>query len=61
MEQLKAKVRTQTTEIILDCIMKIGGGHVSVEERMVRAALLDVYEERTSGEDLDALMDVLGL
>lgn len=61
MEQLKAKVRTQDTDTILECIMKIGGGHVSTEERMVRAALIDVYAERTSEEDADALMDVLGL
>lgn len=61
MEQLKEKVRTQTTETILDCIMQMGGGHVTTEERMVRAALIQVYEERTSPEEADALMDVLGL
>jgi hypothetical protein len=60
-EQLKAKARTQTTEMILDCLLMIGGGHVSEDERMVRAALIDVYIERTSPEDGDTLMDILGL
>lgn len=61
MEQLIAKVRTQPTEMILDCLLIIGGGHVSVDERMARAALIQVYIERTSDEDGDALMDALGL
>lgn len=61
MEQLKAKIRTQTTDMILECIMQIGGGRVDTDRRMVRAALIDVYIERTSEEDGDALMDVLGL
>lgn len=61
MEQLIAKARTQSTETILECLMVIGGGIVDVDERMVRAALIEVYKERTSEEDADALMDALGL
>jgi hypothetical protein len=61
MEQLKERIRTQDTDTILDCIMQIGGGHVDVDKRMVRAALLDIYQERTSEEDVDALLDTLGM
>jgi len=61
MEKLIEKVRTQTTEMILECLTIIGGGHVSVDERMARAALIQVYIERTSEEEGDALMDMLGL
>ena len=60
-EILKEKAREQTTEMILECIRTIGGGFVSVEERMVRAALIDVYAERTSNADADTLMDEIGL
>jgi hypothetical protein len=34
---------------------------VDVDRRMVRAALIDIYIERTSEEEGDALMDLLGL
>jgi hypothetical protein len=61
MEQLRERIRTQTTEIILECLVQIGGGHVDTDKRMVRAALIDVYIERTSEEEGDVLMDMLGL
>jgi hypothetical protein len=61
MDQLKAKIREGSTEQILDCIVMLGGGQLSVDKRMARAALIDVYIERTSPEEGDALMDVLGM
>ncbi len=62
MNAVKAKIRTQDTETILACILAMGGGALSTsEERLVRAALIDVYIERTSEEDGDALMDALGM
>jgi hypothetical protein len=61
MEKIKSAIRTQTTEMILECVTKIGGGQVSTEQAMVRAALIDVYIERTSEEDGDMLMDLLGM
>jgi hypothetical protein len=61
MEKIKSAIRTQTTEMILECVTQIGGGQVSTEQTMVRAALIDVYIERTSEEDGDMLMDLLGM
>jgi hypothetical protein len=61
MEQLRERIRTQSTEMILECLTAIGGGQVDVDRRMVRAALIDIYIERTSEEEGDALMDLLGL
>lgn len=61
MDQLKSKIRTQDTETILDCIIKIGGGLVDEATRMVRAALIDVYAERTSASEADLVMDLIGL
>lgn len=64
MEALKNKIRTESTETILSCINSIGGGDyttVSKEQRMVRAALIAVYAERTSDEAAELLMDTLGL
>jgi hypothetical protein len=38
MEQLRERIRTQSTEMILECLTAIGGGQVDVDRRMVRAA-----------------------
>lgn len=61
MEKLIAKTRTMTTDQIYEAIMIIGGDHVSIERRMVRAALLEVYGEREGEFAADALMDLIGL
>lgn len=58
-ETIKTRIRTQSTDTILSCVMNIGGGQVSTEERIVRACLLDVYQEREGEEAIDALLDVL--
>jgi hypothetical protein len=61
MEKLIEKARTQSTETILECLMIIGGGQVEVDSRMARAALLEVYKERTSDEELDLILDAMGM
>jgi hypothetical protein len=61
MEKLIEKARTQSTETILECLMIIGGGQVEVDSRMARAALLEVYKERTSDEELDMILDAMGM
>lgn len=62
METLKAKIRTKDTETILACILIMGDGTLSTqEERRIRAALIDVYIERTSDADGDTLMTTLGM
>ena len=60
-ETLKSEIRKQDTQTIFDCIIEMGGDQLPETERMVRACLMHVYEERTSGEELDALLDVLGM
>ena len=61
METLREKVREMTMEQILEATMILGGGLLDTEKRMVRAALIDVYIERTSDDEGDALMDMLGM
>ena len=60
-ETLKEACRKQTTQTIFEAVVLIGGGMVNTDKRMVRAALIDIYIERTSPEDGDALMDLIGL
>lgn len=57
MEQLLERVRTRSTATIV-ATAKITPCD-TVEARMVRAALLTVYEEREGEEALDALLDEL--
>lgn len=61
MEKLIAKAMEMTIEQILEAVMFIGGGQVTTDFRMVRAALIEAYSRKTSGEDADALMDLLGM
>lgn len=43
-------------------VHEIGGGiDVTEEERIVRAALIEVYEEKTSEQAAEALMDEIDL
>jgi hypothetical protein len=59
--EIKNRIRNQSTEMILECITMIGGGNVATEERMVRACLLDIYQEREGEEAIDALLETLGM
>jgi hypothetical protein len=61
MEKLINKVRNITTEQILEAVALIGGGQVSPEKGMVRAAMIEVFMEREGEEAADALMDSLGM
>lgn len=61
MEQLISKASTYSDEAVLEMLTAIGGGDVTVEERMVRAALIEVYSQRHGAEMADALMDLLGM
>jgi hypothetical protein len=60
-EALRARARAQSTETLVECVKVIGGGMVDINTRMVRAALIDVYEERAGEAAADALMDEIGL
>jgi diaminopimelate decarboxylase len=61
LEIVKAEVRKQTTEMIKMSVIQMGGGHMDEYERLVRAALIDVYFERTSEAEGDKLMEFIGL
>ena len=60
-ETIKIRIRSQSTETILQCAMLMGGGRLNQDQSLVRACLLDVYGEREGEEAQDALMDALGL
>ena len=60
-EIIKAEARKQDTQTILDAVLLIGGGMVETAKRMTRAALIEVYVERTSADEAEALMDLIGL
>lgn len=51
-----------TTQQILDAIRLIGGDfRIDEDRRLVRASLIELYEEREGEEAADALMDELGM
>jgi len=61
-EDLKAVANSQSTETIVSCIRLIGGSmEVPTEERLARAALIEVYKERAGDEAAEALMDEIGM
>lgn len=56
------KVAMQLTAAqIKDAVIKIGGGIVATDIRMVRAALIEAYLRKTSEEQADQLMDEIGM
>jgi hypothetical protein len=61
MEKLINKTRNMPTEQLLEGLALIGGGQVSAEKRMVRAAMIEVFMEREGEEAADDLMDSLGM
>ena len=61
MNKLIAYAQKQKTETLLDAIRIIGGGNVSEDVRMARAAMIEVIAERMGDEAADNLMDELGL
>lgn len=61
-EAFKAKIRTQSDEIILECLTQLGGGFLADEDkRTTRGYLIEVYCERHGEEAGDLLMDALGM
>lgn len=61
MDKIIEAARKQSTEMVLQCVRTIGGGHVEADHRMVRAALIEVYAERCGEDAADALMTELGM
>ena len=60
-ETLKNKIRSYSTDMILSCVQQIGGGHVDHDQRMVRACLLDIYQEREGEEMVEMLLELIGM
>ena len=60
-EGLKNRINQYTTNKIVECLFELGAGVLDIDAMMVRAALLDVYEDRMGEEAADELMDKLGL
>ena len=58
---LKNQIRAEETQTLVDALMLIGGGYVSEDQRMVRACLLDIYQERNGEEATLELSDQIGL
>ena len=61
MEKLTAKAREMNNDQINEALAMIGGGFVSVDARMARAAILEVYCERFGETALDAKMEEMGM
>ena len=59
MAKLIECARKQTTETLIDCVKMIGGE--TPEQRMSRAAMIEVIIERNGDAFADNLMDELGL
>jgi hypothetical protein len=60
-EQMVAGIAALTTEQIYAAVRTIGGGHVEIENRMVRAYLIEELIAREGTAAGDALMDEVGL
>ena len=60
-QQLTASLQSTSTTRLIEMIKMIGGGFVSTEEMMVRAALIDAYEAREGESAADELMTDIGL
>lgn len=61
MEKIMEKVRKYATADIYATVLKINKPVMTEDERMVRAALIEVYAERSGVEAADKLMDRLGM
>jgi|DEB0MinimDraft_4_1074332.scaffolds.fasta_scaffold470620_1 CRISPR/Cas system type I-B associated protein Csh2 (Cas7 group RAMP superfamily) len=60
-QKLKNMIANLDSEIIHTCLDMIGSGHVSAEERIVRAYMIDEIERRHGEDAADAAMDRIGL
>lgn len=59
--KMKAKIKDQDTDIILECLTQIGGGQVIEEKSMIRAYMLGELDARHGIEYTDKVCDVLGM
>jgi hypothetical protein len=59
MAKLIECARKQNTEMLVDCVKLIGGE--TPEQRMSRAAMIEVIIEREGNEYADDLMNSIGL
>ena len=59
MDKLIECARKQNTETLIDCVKVIGGE--TPEQRMSRAAMIEVIIERNGNDFADRLMDEIGL
>ncbi len=58
---LNAKIAGLTTDQILQAVVVIGSGQVEMEQRLVRALLIDEFIRREGVDAGDMLMDRVGL
>lgn len=61
MDLLIAKAMEMTEAQIVECVKLLGGDHLPTDKNMVRAALIQAYQNKTSPEQADALMDEIGM
>ena len=59
--RLLEKIRTLDDATIRASLEEIGPGVVDVDRMMVRAAMIDVYQERHGEDAADDLMDEIGM
>lgn len=58
---VKTFARTQSTETLIEAIKMIGGGLVSMDRRMARAVMIDIYTERAGEAATNVLLGELGM
>lgn len=60
--KLNNRIASMTDRMLYDAVMHIGGSDsVSSEERIVRSALLVEIENRFGDDEVDRLMDAIGM
>ena len=61
MEKMVEAAMKKDVETLMTAARMIGGGFVSAELRLSRAAILHAIEAKTSGEFVDSFTDELGM
>lgn len=60
--KMTARISSMTDRMLYDAVRHIGGGDgVTPEERIVRSALLVEIENRFGDDEVDRLMDSIGM
>lgn len=60
-EKLTTKIASLSTDQLMAGVVAIGGGVVSVEQRLVRALMIDEFIAREGTDAGDMLMESVGL